>query len=324
MRVLDWLKKLVLYPFFYPYVQMPGRSFKGKMPPLLAEEMMIRDKLREHVVELASHIGERSIAVPQGLKAAERYIIRQLQELGYQVWVQPFDFGGLEMNNVIVEKRGHNPNAGCLVVGAHYDTVIGTPGADDNATGVGAVIELARWLRNQDTQCTVRMVAFANEESGTGAWQTMGSYHYAKMLQDRRVKVNAMLSLEMLGVYKDEPGSQQYPSPFNLFYPRTANFIAFVGNQLSKELVWKCVRVFRQVCNFPSEGVAAPDKLKDAGRSDHWAFWQFGIPALMVTDTSNFRYPLYHTWQDTADKIDFDRYTRVVHGLFQVVKDIAG
>jgi Zn-dependent M28 family amino/carboxypeptidase len=303
---------------------MPGKKFRGKIPLLLPEELMLRDKLRDHVEALAVTIGERSIATPDKLRQAESYVVREFQQLGYKVWQQPFKFRGLVMHNYIVVKEGTNPRAGSIVVGAHYDTVPGTPGADDNATGVGALIELARWLRHQQFEKTIRLVAFANEENSGGPWETMGSYHFAQLCKQKGYNVKAMLSLEMLGVFSDTPGSQQYPDPFGAFYPRTANFIAFVGNQMSRALVHECVGHWRGNVAFPCEGVAAPDKLRDAGRSDHWSFWQIGVPALMITDTSNFRYPLYHTREDTPDKIDFDRYTRVVSGVCELVRKLGG
>jgi Zn-dependent M28 family amino/carboxypeptidase len=152
----------------------------------------------------------------------------------------------------------------------------------------------------------------------------MGSCVHANNVKAQKQKVVGMLSLEMLGVYSDAPNSQKYPHPFNLFYPTTANFIGFVGNTFSRSLVRSCVKTFRTAVNFPCEGVAAPDSVKDVARSDHWAFWQIGVPALMVTDTSNFRYPTYHTQGDKLDQLDFDRMTMVTAGVFAVVRQLGG
>lgn len=320
MKLLpDWLLQWVAYPLFYRFVKMPGRSYQGPMVHLTPAELMLKDRLTKHVDVLARQIGERSIARPQGLSAAETYIARHLEILGYEVKRQWFDFNGIRMCNLIVEKRGTHRANEIAVIGAHYDTVIGTPGADDNATGVAALLEMARWLKFQHPARTIRLVAFANEEHPGGPWESMGSCVYANSCAKAGDNIVAMLSLEMLGVYSDKPGSQQYPRPFNLFYPKVANFIGFVGNTMSRPLVRECVATFRGVMKFPCEGVSAPDSVKDVGRSDHWAFWQIGVPALMVTDTSNFRYPLYHTGEDTPDKLDFDRFTKVVAGVFAVV-----
>jgi hypothetical protein len=131
-----------------------------------------------------------------------------------------------------------------------------------------------------------------------------------------------MLSLETIGYYSDEPGSQKYPFPIGLFFPSTANFIGFVGNPSSRGLTRRVVRVFRSYSKFPSEGINAPAVIPGVGWSDHWSFWQAGYPAVMVTDTALFRYRHYHTAEDTVDKIDFDGMTRVVAGLRFVIEDL--
>lgn len=131
-----------------------------------------------------------------------------------------------------------------------------------------------------------------------------------------------MLSLEMMGVYSDDEGSQKYPWPFKLFYPTKGNFIGFVGNTASRDFTRRCVELFRRDTKFPCEGVAAPDWVKDATRSDHLPFWLFNYPALMITDTSNFRFPLYHTMEDTLDKLNFDRFALVTAGVQRLVKEL--
>lgn len=319
----DWLMRTLLYPLFYRHVSMPGRSYSGALPLITEPQQSLRLRLERHVRVLSEEIGERSISKPNGLRSAQHYIAGQLAGMGYDVQTQWFEFAGIAMCNLIVEKRGSVYPDEVLVIGAHYDTVIGTPGADDNATGVAALLEVARWLTRISTARTIRLVAFANEEHPGGPWDSMGSCVYANSCKDAGDNIKAMLSLEMLGVYSDAPNSQQYPRPFNLFYPTVANFIGFVGNTFSRRLVRACVKTFRQTSLFPCEGVAAPDSVKDVGRSDHWAFWQIGVPALMVTDTSNFRYPIYHTPDDKPDKLDFDRFTRVVAGLLPVIRNLA-
>jgi Zn-dependent M28 family amino/carboxypeptidase len=148
----------------------------------------------------------------------------------------------------------------------------------------------------------------------------MGSWVYARRCRERGEKVTAMLSLETIGYYSDQPGSQKYPAPLGLFYPSTGNFIAFVGNSRYGQLVRQVVRAFRLNEKFPSQAGAMPEVMSDIGRSDHWPFWQEGYPALMVTDTAPFRYPYYHTPEDTVDKIDFERTARVVRGLQSVIR----
>ena len=169
----------------------------------------------------------------------------------------------------------------------------------------------------------MRFVAFVNEEPPFFQTNEMGSLVYAKSCRERGDKIVAMLSLETMGCFSSEHESQKYPFPMGLFHPSRGNFIGFVGNIASTGLVRRCVRVFRAHASFPSEGGALPGALPGIGWSDHWSFWQAGYPALMVTDTGPFRYAHYHTAADSPDKVDYDRLSRVVGGLDQVISDLA-
>jgi len=210
-----------------------------------------------------------------------------------------------------------------VIVGAHYDSVSGTAGANDNASGVAAVLELARLLQGSKLRRPVRFVFFVNEEPPYFQTMEMGSFVYARQLHSDKVAVSAMISVETIGFYSDVPGSQKYPPVLSWFYPSRGNFIGFVGNSESQPLVRRCVRAFRQATQFPSEGVAAPDDWPGVGWSDHWSFWQQRYPAIMVTDTAVFRYPYYHTKLDRFDKVDFQKMSRVVEGLRDVIVSLA-
>ena len=210
-----------------------------------------------------------------------------------------------------------------VIIGAHYDTVPGCAGANDNTTGVAAVLELARLLSTRITDRTVRLVAFVNEEPPFFRTDLMGSRVYARRCRERDDNVVAMLSLETIGFYADEPGSQKYPFPFSFFYPDTGNFVGFVGNLGSRSLTRRAIRAFRESTQLPSEGLAAPAWIPGIGWSDQWSFWQEGYPGVMITDTAPFRYPYYHTPQDTPDRIDYDRFARVVMGVSRVVEVLA-
>src|SRR6185437_5042701 len=249
----------------------------------------------------------------ESLLAAEQFCEQQLTEFGYEVEPQVLLLDGVQVKNLQAEKRGSELQEEIVVFGAHVDTVPGSPGADDNATGVAALLLLARMLRYSNFKRTIRFVVFANEERPNGI--SMGSHAYAERCKQRGENIVAMLSLEMLGFYSEDPGSQKYPAPFSLLYPDVGNFIGFVGNLRSRKLVRQCVGAFRRNCHFPSEGAAVPEFIRDAHRSDHWSFWQFGYRGLMVTDTSNFRNKLYHTLNDKPDIIDFNKLTRVTMGL---------
>ena len=212
---------------------------------------------------------------------------------------------------------------GAVIVGAHYDSVSGTVGANDNATGVAATLELARWLQGSHLRRTIRFVFFVNEEPPYFQTGQMGSRVYARKLKHDGVPVSAMISLETIGYYSDAPGSQKYPPLLNLLYPSHGDFIAFVGNSKSRDVVRRATRAFRESAKFPSEGIAAPANWPGIGWSDQWSFWQEGWPGIMVTVPLHFGIPYYHTSFDTADKVDFDRMARVVDGLRNVVASLA-
>jgi Zn-dependent M28 family amino/carboxypeptidase len=208
-----------------------------------------------------------------------------------------------------------------VLVGAHYDTVPGSPGADDNASGVAALIELAGLMGNEGLP--IRFVAFANEEMPYFLSEEMGSWMSARRSRARGETVRAMLSLEMLGYYRDEPRSQTYPPPLGLLYPDRANFIAFVGDLGARGLVRRAIGLFRKHAQFPSEGVAAPSFVPGVTWSDHWSFRRHGFPAVMVTDTAFNRYPHYHLPSDTPERLDYERLARVTLGLAGVLRELA-
>ncbi len=305
-------------------IRMPGHSYSGPLPPLTAQEREVRQRLVQHVWTLAGTIGERNLWRHQALASAARYVEATLRDVGYAVTPQAFEVQGKTVTNVAAEIVGSARPAEILVIGGHYDSVVGSPGANDNASGVAAVLEIARLLAGQRLERTVRFVAFVNEEPPFFRTAHMGSWVYAREAQARGEHIVGMVSLETLGYYTDADGSQQYPFPFGVFYPRIGNFIGFVGNMASRQLVRRSIASFRRHTAFPSEGTVAPGWLTGIGWSDHWAFWQQGYAAMMVTDTALFRYAPYHTRTDTPDKLDYDRTARVVSGLARVVVELTG
>jgi len=306
--------------------RMPGRSYRGALPELTAEEREVSEQLRDHVVMLADTIGERNIFTScyAKLQQSETYIRQQFKLNGYNnVDEQVFQVMKREVRNIEVTLPGKSLADEILIVGAHYDAVVNCPAANDNGSGVAGVLEMARLLSGRPLDRTVRFVTFVNEEPPFYHTDDMGSLVYAKRSKQRGENIVGMISLETIGYYSDTEGSQSYPLPFSLYYPKTGNFIGFVGNIGSRSFVRKTIGLFRKHTKFPSEGVAAPGFIPGIDWSDHWSFWQQGYPALMVTDTAPFRYPHYHTPQDTPDKIDYQRTARVVVGLTQTVKSLA-
>lgn len=303
-------------------VIMPGTSYQGTLPPLALEEAVLRERLHGHVIRLAGAIGERSMANERSLGEAADYISASFRESGLALRREPYVVDGKEVVNIEGEVKGSSAPGEIVVIGAHYDSVAGTVGANDNASGVAAVLELARQFGKTRPERTLRFVAFVNEEPPWFLSETMGSMIYARRARERGERIVAMLSLETIGYYSDQPKSQQYPAPLSAFYPDTGNFIAFVGDWHSRSLLRQAIGVFRKSTRFPSEGVAAPSAIPGIGWSDHWSFWQAGYPAIMITDTALFRYPHYHEASDTPDKLDYDRMGRVVHGIGKVVAEL--
>ena len=303
---------------------MPGDSHAGALPPLSADEMLLRDRLERHVTVLAGAIGERNVWRHEALETAAGYIEETLRDMGYPVAAQAYAAEGKVVRNLEAEITGTLWPDEVVLIGAHYDTVQGSPGANDNASGVAALLEIARRLAGKRPARTVRFVAFVNEEPPLFYSQEMGSRVYARRARERGDNIVAMLALETIGYYDDTRGSQHYPLPlYSLFYPDTGDYIAFIGNLSSRTLVRQSLASFRRHTAFPSEGIAAPGWLGGVHWSDHWSFWQEGYPALMVTDTALFRYPHYHAGSDTPDKIDYPRLARVVAGLARVTADLA-
>jgi hypothetical protein len=305
-------------------IRMPGKSYAGEFAPLDRREQAIRASLEHHVRVLGAEIGERHLlGRKEQLDRAAAYIESELRAAGHEVESQWYEVRGDRVRNLDATIPGESRPDRFVVVGAHYDSAEGAPGANDNGSAVAAVLELARIMRNDRPASSLRFAAFVNEEPPWFQTDDMGSVRYARRCRERGEDISAMLSIETIGYYSGEPGSQQYPPPLSLAYPDTGTFIGFVGNLGSGGLVRRCVELFRERCEFPSEGASLPSFLPGIGWSDHWSFWQHGYRAVMVTDTALFRYPHYHTPEDTPDKIDYDRTARVVGGLLDVVRALA-
>jgi Zn-dependent M28 family amino/carboxypeptidase len=303
-------------------VEMPGKSHRGPLEPLTSQEEELSANLKGHVASLAGTIGERNLIHYKALQDTSQYIESFLKDQGYKVDSQEYMVENAKVRNLIAEIPGGARADEVVVVGAHYDTVLYCPGADDNTSGIAALLELARLLKTAHPARTIRLVAFVNEEPPYFQTANMGSWVYAKQLHSRHENVVAAISLETVGMYSDADGSQHYPEGFSWFYPSTGNFIGFVGNISSRPLVREMVRSFRQTTAFPSEGVAAPQWIGGVGWSDHWSFWQEGYPAVMITDTAPFRNKNYHQPGDTPATLDYPRMARVVQGIERVVSNL--
>lgn len=305
-------------------LSMPGESWHGTPPKPDTAAIALQDSLRRTVETLAGKVGIRNVQHAAALAEAARFIEAEASSAGLTVERQTFMTDGISTANLIVTIAGGGAAREIVVVGAHYDTAGPTPGADDNASGVAAVLELARLAARRRPARTLRFVFFTNEEPPYFQTEKMGSLVYARACRARGDKVTAALSIESVGVFSDAPDSQHYPWPLSWFYPSTGNFLAFVGNPASRDLTRRATVVFREHATVGSEAAVLPESLDGVGWSDHWAFWQVGYPAIMVTDTAVFRNRSYHEPTDTPEKLDYDRLARAVRGIDAVLVDLAG
>ncbi len=281
------------------------------------------EALRAHVEALAGAIGERNVFRPRALADAADFIAREWHRQGYEVAPQTYDCRGLPCANLEITRRGTRRPEEIVLVGAHYDSVIASPGADDNASGVAALLAMSRRFADAAPARTVRFVAFVNEEPPLYFTRDMGSHVYARAARARGDDIRLMISLETIGYYSDTAGSQHYPPFFRLFFPGRGNFVAFVSNLRSRRLLRRTVAAFRARSDFPAEHLATSGLVPGVAWSDHRSFWREGYPALMVTDTAFYRYPHYHSPDDTPDKLDYGALARVAQGLANAVEVLA-
>jgi Zn-dependent M28 family amino/carboxypeptidase len=284
--------------------------------------MDMAEYLKEVVTTLAGDIGARSFQDLDRLEKTATYISDQFSSFGYRVKKQPFAFNNDTYHNIIAELTGGASPEELLIIGAHYDTVRTTPGADDNASGVAGLLGIARALADAQMSRTIRFVAFALEEPPVYRTKNMASYQYARSLNEKREKVAGMICLEMIGFFCDREGCQHYPFPLmNRVFPRTGNFIALVGNRRSKAFTDRIAQSFIKATDLPLVTLNAPAIVIGIDFSDHWSFGKFGYQALMVTDTAFYRNPHYHAPTDIPETLDYERMAKVVEGLTAAIED---
>jgi Zn-dependent M28 family amino/carboxypeptidase len=276
--------------------------------------------LRKVVTVLANEIGMRSFQDQERLTSTTDYISTQLASFGYSVTRQTFYFRMRSYDNLIAELPGASLPERILIIGAHYDTVQTTPGADDNASGVAGLLSIARQLSGIKPDRTIRFVFFCLEEPPAYRTRNMGSYHYARGLKEKGEQIEGMICLEMIGYFCDREGCQHYPLPFmSMKFPTIGNYIAMVGNLHSRRFTQAIAKDFRKNTDLPVITLNAPSIVIGIDFSDHWSFGKFGYRALMVTDTAFYRNPYYHAPGDLPQTLDYDRMAKVVGGLAAAV-----
>ena len=325
IRLTIFFATLLVLTFvaWFKMFRMPGQSYQGQLPPLQKQEIALQTSLQQTIQKISVEVGPRNEERYEKLEAARIFLETALTQAGYEVKQQEYQIAGRLYYNLEVERLGTEKPQEIIVIGGHYDSAFTSPGANDNGTGVAATLELAKIFAQKSPQRTIRFVEFVNEEPPFFWTKDMGSLVYAQQAHENGENIIAMFSLETMGYFSEASGSQNYPHPLNLIYPDQGNFIGFIGNLNSGDLVKKAIASFRRQVNFPSQGASLPGWIPGVGWSDHWSFWQQGYKGIMITDTAPYRYPHYHTEEDTMDKIDFDKFARVVAGLAKVISDLA-
>ena len=283
----------------------------------------VERNLRRTVAFLSQEVGPRSLGQPEKLDQAADRLLEEFKSLGYEVSVQTYSADGRSVRNVIAEKRGSSDPERVWIVGAHYDTVPETPGADDNASGVAVLLELARLRAQSPPACTFRFVAFTLEEPPHFKTGLMGSRVYAASLKERGEKIEGMICLESVGYYSDEPNSQDFPLfPLKWIYPDRGNFVTLVSNLHSGRLANRIEKSFKKTSPLAMEVFAGPVAVTGTDWSDHDSFWRAGYRAVMLTDTAPFRNPNYHEPTDRIETLDFLKMTRLTLGLSHVLEEL--
>jgi hypothetical protein len=295
--------------------------------PIPTDPAQLQSRLRSHVNLLAAVIGPRHLGKPSTIDATTAYITQQFTGLGDTVTRQTYPVNNTTASNLIIERPGSTHPDQIVIVGAHYDTVPPTPGADDNASAVAMLIEVARLSKPLASRRTLRFVSFACEEPPHFYTDTMGSQHYAHSCRQSQEKIVGMLCLEMVGFFSDQPNSQQIPPaiprPHHFLFPKRANFLTSVANFKSTKLLYSFHKGFKRATNLRLFSIALPERINEIRLSDNSSFWDQNYPALMITDTSFLRNPHYHQPTDLPETLDYHRLTQATLGVAGAVSRIA-
>ncbi|MDP2654276.1 MAG: M28 family peptidase [Candidatus Omnitrophota bacterium] len=289
-------------------------------PPLTHSQIDSMARLQKSVRHFSVAIGNRNYRSIASLDRTAEDIAKALRALGYQVEIFPYQTLGMTFKNILATDPLRSPELPRILVSAHYDTCF-NPGADDNASGVAGMLELARLVKDQDLPANVQFAAFVNEEPPFFRTEHMGSRVFLKDHKERVKGLSGVITLEMIGYFSDRPFSQEYYPLLGPFYPNRADFITVIGNYASRDLLGRVKKSFQAHRQITVASIIAPEFLPGVTYSDHWSFWREGIPAVMVTDTAFMRNPHYHKLSDLPETLDYERMARVIHGLHKAILD---
>jgi Zn-dependent M28 family amino/carboxypeptidase len=318
-RIFFIILVLLILPIFSTWILVAQPTITKNSPSNLSLDS---SRLKAHVLKLSNDYFPRSYSNTKNLDRCAEYILGHFQKAGAETSIQKFTVRGKEYQNVIGRFGGETDER--IVIGAHYDTYINTPGADDNASGVAGLIELAYLTGKEKVKPGIEFVAYASEEPPFFGTENMGSAHHARLLHDRKVKVKCMIALEMIGYFSSEPGSQSYPIPvLKVFYPTKGNFIVIVGRFDQRKIVRKIKGLMKGATDMPVYSINAPLIVPGIDFSDHRNYWKYGYNAVMLTDTAFYRNLEYHEPGDTADRLNYELMGKVVIQVFEAIKGLA-
>jgi Zn-dependent M28 family amino/carboxypeptidase len=292
-----------------------GKPLEKQMKSELSEIRKGMESDIEYLQKLGPRNSENEKTYNQ-LRHCEEWIRQRWESQGYVVKKHTFSMREKEYSNLEIEIKGRTLPSEIIIISAQYDTLPDSPGANNNGSGIAILFQLSQLLRKHTPDRTLRLLNFVNEEDPFFGTEMMGSFHYAKSCRQREEDIQIMVSLDALGVYKDEPGSQSLPFPFSIFYPDRGNFLAFIGNLQSRKYVKEVTKGFKKGSSFQIQTGVAPEWAKGGGWSDHSSFWKFGYPGIMVTDTGGFRSVYHTTKEDTMEKLNFEAMSRIVIGMY--------
>ena len=310
---------LLILPIFIAWVLVSQPTItKNSLSNLTLES----SRLKAHVLKLSNEYFPRNHTNTENLDRCAEYILAHFKKAGADTSIQKFTVRGKKYQNVIGFFGDKTDER--IVIGAHYDAYINKPGADDNASGVSGLIELAYLIGKEKANIGIELVAYSLEEPPFFDTEDMGSAHHARALHDRKVKVKCMIALEMIGYFSSEPGSQLYPGPaLKIFYPNKGNFIAIVGRLDQRKIVKKIKGFMKGATDLPVYSLNAPLLVAGIDFSDHRSYWKYGYDAVMITDTAFYRNLMYHEHGDTAERLNYELMGKVVIQVFEAIKGLA-
>lgn len=299
-----------------------GWRFSKKYDVVLSKgDEEIVENVEEIVNKLAVEIGIRNYVYFDNLKKTEEYIVDKFKDLGYDVSFSSYYIKDKKFNNIVAQLSEQDSDEE-IIIGAHYDSCF-NPGADDNASGIAGLLELARLLKNEDIKTNIKFIAFVNEEPPFFASEMMGSRIYAKQAKQKGARIKAAIIMDLIGYYNDEPNSQKYLPFMGPFYPNKADFITCIGNIPSRKVVKSLKMHFKKESDFPFESLVAPSLTPYVNFSDHWSFWQEGYPAVLITDTAFLRNKNYHIKSDLPDTLNYEKLAVMINGLKDAIVQFA-